>query len=276
MKTLKFARTAAAALALCAGFAQASPIVTNWTVTDFATFVPGSVTPNNLVFPFPVLSAGDTQLHWGNTSPQSGLIIGNSGVAVNVPTGVLTSTVTVTHDNFVIPDGNSLQAVDILAQLTLQSATPSVGSLEAGSITFGIRFIETLNSGIAGICADGGAVGVGINGAGCADIFVISANSLNFPFPYDSDGATNGFDPEPYFVSFFADGFGSLSDAACLSAGAAIGCRGFETAETVSTTADFKILITSTPFETPEPGSMALVGGALAALGWVGRRRKSV
>src|SRR5665647_976053 len=127
MKPLKFARTAAAALALCAGFAQASPIVTNWTVTDFATFVPSSVTPAGNTYPLPVLSIGDTQLHWGAASPQSGLIIGNSGVAVNVPTGVLTSTVTVTHDNFVIPLGTSLQAVDILAQLTLQSATPSVG-----------------------------------------------------------------------------------------------------------------------------------------------------
>src|SRR5665647_2442959 len=134
MKTLKFARTAAAALALCAGFAQASPIVTDWTVTDFATFVPGSVLPGGNTYPLPVLSTGNTQLHWGAATPQSGLIIGNSGVHV----------------------------------------------------------IETLNEpGARVICADGGPNHVGLNINGCADICVISATSLNFPFPYDSDGATN-------------------------------------------------------------------------------------
>ncbi|KXB31078.1 hypothetical protein AT959_10295 [Dechloromonas denitrificans] len=190
----------------------------------------------------------------------------------------MTSTVSITHNNFPIPAGNSLTVVDILASLTLQSLTPSVGASGGASITFGVQFIETPNGGSGGICADGGAVNVGINGAGCADIFVISQNALNFPFDYDSDGAVNGYDPLPYYASFFADGFNYLSDAACAAAGAAAGCRGFETAEGLSTTADFKILITATPYidprTIPEPGSMALMGGALAALAWVSRRRK--
>ncbi len=270
MKTFNLARTAIAALALCSGVAQASPVVTSWTVTDTATFVPGSIFPTG-GGANPVLSAGNTQLHWGNANPQSGLIISNSGVPVTVPTGSLTSTVSITHQNFPIPSGNSLTSADILASLSLTSLTPSVGATDTAAITFGIKFLETTNE-PGGLCADGGTNHVGVNINGCADIFVISQNALNFPFLYDSDGGS--FDPQPYFASFFADGFGTLSSAACTAAGASSGCRGFETAENATTTANFKILITSTPFQVPEPGSMALMGGALAALAWAGRRRK--
>lgn len=278
MKTLKFARTAAAALALFVGFAQASPLVTQWTVTDFATFVPASVMPGGNTGFNPVLSAGNTQLHWGDGSAndddlQSALIITNGGSTL-VNTGVLTPTVSITHQNNPIY-APSLTSVDILAALTLVGTTPLGGPAIVDTITFGVKFIETPNGGSGGFCADGAAVGSGgVNINGCADIFVISNDALNFPLPYDSDGAINGYDPELYFVSFFADGFNTLPDKACEAAGAAHGCRGFETAEAQDTTAVFQILITSVPFETPEPGSMALAAGALAALAWVGRRRQ--
>jgi hypothetical protein len=274
VKISRLARAATAAITLCVGFAQASPTVTTWSVVDVAKFVPGTVLPNG-GFPNPVLSNNDTELHWGNTNPQSGLIITNAPGALIVPTGVLSSTVQIRHDNFPIPAGNSLTSVDILASLSLTSSTPTVGATIPGAITFGVRFIETPNGGSNGICADGMAVNSGgVNANGCADIFVIQNNALNFVLAYDSDGAVNGYDPQNYFVSFFADGFGTLSNAACASAGAAAGCRGFETAEGVSTSADFKILITDVPFTVPEPGSMTLFGIALAALGCVSLRRK--
>ena len=274
MKTLKLARTAAAVLALSAGLAQAA-FVTQWNVINDAIFVPSSVMPAGNTFPSPVLSNLNRTLSWGapgtSGGSQSALHISPPGAGVLVPTNVLTSTVTVTHDNFPIVPGNSLTAVDIQANLTLNSVAPLVGPAISGSTTFSIKFLETLNGGEAnGLCANGGTPGVGINSAGCADIFVLADNALNFPIFYDAgDGETL-----TYFVSFFATGFGTLSNASCLAAGAAIGCRGFETAENQSSSIDFKILISGERFGTPEPGSIALTGLALAALGFVGRRRK--
>ena len=46
MKTFKLAKTAVATLALCSGFAQAIP-VTDWIVTDTASFLESSITPRN-------------------------------------------------------------------------------------------------------------------------------------------------------------------------------------------------------------------------------------
>ena len=241
MKTFKFLRTAAAVFALTAGFAQAA-IVTVWDVTDFATFVPASVSPSCVAASCPALSNFDQSLRWGTPASvdgQSGLdILNPPGAVVAAPLGVLTPTIDITHLNHPILD-TTLNSVDIFAFLQLTPNTPAGPPMDPGGLLFKVKFLETPNAGNgSGICADGGAVGVGINAAGCADIFVIDNEAANFFFVYDTDGA--GPQEEVlYSASFFemTSGFGYLPTAACLAAtGSSAPCRGFETAEFADTT----------------------------------------
>jgi len=99
---------------------------------------------------------------------------------------------------------------------------------------------------------------VGVNVNGCADIFVIDQNALNFGFMYDTDGA-GGDDPIQYFISFFGfiGGLNPLpSRVACTAAGATAPCLGFRTPEGADTTFQFASLITTERATVPHPAAL--------------------
>lgn len=286
MKTFSKTILATAFAALAASSANAA-IVSQWTVAVDATFLPGTIVDSNGGTPGGVTINGtNTSLRWGTDigNGQSGLDITNSPISTTVPTGVNTilpavANISITHLNQPIT-APSLDRVSLQSVLTLTPFVPSLPGLPAQTLTFVIDFLETPNAGGAGgACAGGGISGVGpLNGNGCADIFVMDKESLNFPFLYDTDGV--GGDPaQQYFISFLelTSGLNPLPSVACesvLGPGNTV-CLGFLTPEAQNTTVQFGSIITTERVQIiPEPGSMALMGGALAALAWVGRRRK--
>ncbi len=273
------------ATALMAPLANAT-MVSQWTVGTYTRFDTTSVTSTGGAGN-PGITIGSQSLSWGSGGV-SGIDItqgGNPGGAANAyqstpvfTDGAAVDNVIITHRNQPIT-GNTLTSVDILSTLYLTPLAPAgstVGPL--GPVTFAVNFAETPNG--ASPCANGFGQNVGVNNAlGCADIFVIDQQSLNFPIVLpDPDNAAI---VRTYFLSFFekSGGFTSLKgpasnlSAPCTAAGASYPCLGFMTPEGQNTPAQFAVTITSVPITIPEPGTLALLGIALTGLGLVRRRR---
>lgn len=268
--------TAAFAAALLAPMANAS-MVTQWTVGTYTRFDTASVTSTGGAGN-PGITIGSQSLSWG-TGGVSGIDITQGGTPVTpyASTPVFTNgagvdNVIITHRNQPIT-GNTLTSVNILSTLYLTPLAPAgttVGPI--GPITFAIDFAETPNG--ATPCANGGANGSGVNINGCADIFVIDKQALNFAFQFPDPDAPATI--RTYFLSFFerTGGFTSLPAAACGAAGATAPCLGFMTPENQNTPAQFAVTITSQPITIPEPGTLGLLGIALTGLALSRRRRK--
>ena len=253
---------AAGALAVSA-LSHAAPVI-NWDVTASGTWTafapnPGVSNPNPLT------------LQWGTStgSGQSSLVITNPATT-NIPTwygggtppaGYIAPSIALTHTNNPIT-GSSLTSATLTAAVTLKPTNPLGPNLPLPNINYAIKFTETPNS---TPCA-----ATSPPGNPCNDIFVLVDGFLNESFVYDG---------QTYFVNAFPTSGGNLatlSNAACAAAGAPTGCFGFTTVEGQSTRLAFGLTISSERLAVPEPGSLALIGLALAGLGFVSRRRSAV
>lgn len=256
----------AAALAVSAlsiGTAHAV-LITQWSYINeagFSAFSPaGDVTASG--------DSGDilnlpTTLSWGTanesslvaTTPITGTVFTNGPEVPGVP---------LTHNNFPIALGISLDSATLTDALRLTPVVPPGVDVDAPTLEFEILFAETPNAGGAGgACEGGGISGDSFNTNGCRDIFVLSNPGELGPVQFTIDDIL-------YTVTINSEGLGELSDAACAAVGAGPGCIGFLTPENETSTLETFFTITA---QVPEPGMLSLLGLGLGAFAF-SRRRK--
>ncbi|MDP3539949.1 MAG: THxN family PEP-CTERM protein [Azonexus sp.] len=210
---------------------------------------------------------------FGNARFGGGPASASSGVFTNFGGPLLANQiglgVTMTHWNNPL-DGNfrTLTSATLSDTLNLTPFNPAGSSFDVlPALSFSFQFRETPNN---GPCAGGTATP-------CGDLFGFSGTpNLNIAFDYLG---------EDYFASililgpnFSTSPIAFLNDGQCAALGFTTGtsgmrCQGFLTAENAATTVRFGFVITADPISVPEPGSIALMGLALAALGYASKRK---
>jgi hypothetical protein len=264
-RTLKQLAAALSLGALSIGTAHAV-LITQWSYTNeagFASFTPASeITASGSSGT--ILDLPST-LSWGTDNTSS--LVANSPVNGVIETnGAPAAGVSLTHNNFPIALGLSLETAVLRDVLQLTPLAPTGGpTFEAPTLNFEILFAETENDPSNGVCADGSARAEAFNEGGCRDIFVLNN-------PDELTGGSFEFDGFLYTVIITAEGLGPLSDGACAAVGASAGCIGFLTMENQTNTLQpfFQIIAQ----QIPEPDMLALLGLGLGALGFTRRRKQ--